>query len=271
MMPARPDSSGNLRLIIDPPSSGARNMAVDQALFEQVAHSDRPVLRFYQWEQPTLSLGYFQRAAARAEHAASRTCPMVRRSTGGGAIIHDAELTYCLAIPRNRLPAPLRADAGRLYGIVHRAAAVALAKWNITMTPAETCGQATPCARSHPSQTPFLCFQHITIQDGLIGRHKVLGSAQRRSRWAVMQHGSLLWRQSPAAPELPGIADLVPHAPHWSESTREAVTGAWRDAICRTFGWPIPDHLDELSNAESQAAARLVRCRYGNAEWNGRR
>ena len=76
------------RLIVDPPASGAWNMAVDEALLESVADGGPATLRFYQWSEPTLSLGYFQPYADREQHEASRELTVVRRSTGGGALIH---------------------------------------------------------------------------------------------------------------------------------------------------------------------------------------
>ena len=75
------------------------NMAVDQALLESVDKTQVPVIRFYQWESPALSLGYFQKMADRELHPASRDADCVRRATGGGAILHDRELTYSVALP----------------------------------------------------------------------------------------------------------------------------------------------------------------------------
>ena len=80
------------RLIIDSPAEGAWNMAVDEALLDSCSRTGMPTLRFYQWSKATLSLGYFQRHRDREQHVASRDCPLVRRSTGGRAIIHDQEL-----------------------------------------------------------------------------------------------------------------------------------------------------------------------------------
>ena len=81
-------------------------------------------LRFYQWSEPTLSLGYFQRYDDRHQHAASRKCAVVRRQSGGGAILHDRELTYSLTLPASH---PLTRDATALYTAVHNAFIQALA------------------------------------------------------------------------------------------------------------------------------------------------
>ena len=76
-------------------------MGVDEALLMDAVENGVATLRFYQWSEPTLSLGYFQRYADREQHTASRNCAVVRRQTGGGAILHDRELTYSLALPAN--------------------------------------------------------------------------------------------------------------------------------------------------------------------------
>ena len=117
------------RLIVDAPLPGATNMALDEVLLENVGANGRATLRFYRWSEPTLSLGYFQRYDERYGHAASAGCALVRRSTGGGAILHDRELTYCLAVPTadERL-----ADNRRLYDAVHEALVAELAALGMT-------------------------------------------------------------------------------------------------------------------------------------------
>jgi len=108
-----------LTLLIDPPQDGLTNMAVDEALLAMAAAGELgPVLRFYQWSPATLSLGYFQRYTERAAHPASAACDVVRRASGGGAILHDRELTYSLVLPAGH---PLTARAEPLYRAVHQA------------------------------------------------------------------------------------------------------------------------------------------------------
>ena len=81
-------------------------MAVDEALVDDAAARGTCWLRFYGWAEPTLSLGYFQGHEERLAHRPSRQCPVVRRMSGGGAILHDAEITYSLAIPHAPIPWP---------------------------------------------------------------------------------------------------------------------------------------------------------------------
>src|SRR4051812_39572627 len=88
-------------LIIDAPADGAWNMALDEALLHAAESDGTATLRFYGWREPTLSLGYFQKHVDRALHSASENCTLVRRTSGGGAILHDRELTYSIALPKS--------------------------------------------------------------------------------------------------------------------------------------------------------------------------
>jgi lipoate-protein ligase A len=179
--------------------TAAWNMAADQAILESVERTAVPTLRFYSWRQPSLSLGYFQRHDARQGHTLSGQVTCVRRATGGGAILHHHELTYSLTVP---MPASATRDRQRLYREVHWAISRTLAGIGIDATPYHLDG------RPGGQESAFLCFQRRTDQDLIVSGYKILGSAQRRSRAAVLQHGSLLLRASPFAPELPGIVDL---------------------------------------------------------------
>ena len=98
----------------------------------------------------------------------------------------------------------------------------------------------------------------------LIGRTKVCGSAQRRRNGAVLQHGSLLWRTSPAAPELPGVADIVTH-PIELENTADL----WLGGLGRRLG--LVWQSDELDEKEVRQAETLVESRYAGDDWTKNR
>ena len=173
------------QLILDPPGDGAWNMALDEALLESAKSDGLASLRFYSWREPTLSLGYFQTHADRTGHRASAGCRLVRRASGGGAILHDREITYSIALPQSH-PAAARADT--LYQALHQSLIEVLAEFGVQAAFAE----AAPASRATPQ--PFLCFQRHTAGDVLVGSHKVAGSAQRRHQRAVLQHGSVIIR-----------------------------------------------------------------------------
>ncbi len=194
---------------------GPAHMATDEAMLEWVASGDgTAALRTYEWSEPTLSLGYFQKRADAEPRW--RDVPLVRRSTGGGAIWHDRELTYAVAVPAAH---PLSRRAPDLYLAVHSAIIAMLASAGIA---ARRRGDF-----DGPPPRPFLCFADRDPEDVVVAGVKVVGSAQRRRSGAVLQQGSLLLRKSPPAAELPGLADLAPSASDdpaaWAPSLRSRV------------------------------------------------
>ena len=235
------------RLVECPPVRGDWNMAVDAALMESVASRGACCLRFYAWSEPTVSLGYFQRWTDRQGHTASRACPLVRRSTGGGAIVHDRELTYSFVVPADH---PLVSHAPALYLLFHETLIEALADWGVA---AHMCGQESVQVAG---PEPFLCFERRASADCLVRGAKVAGSAQRRRRGAVLQHGSILLGRSPAAPELPGLVELA-----GCDIPPDELTGAWRARLARRLKvvWqPEPLNGDERARSD-----RIVGETYG--------
>lgn len=175
------------RWLIDPPADGPTNMARDEAILACVGTgASPPTLRFYRWEPPTISLGYFQEFKDySALPPPAGTLAVVRRLTGGGAILHDRELTYSLTLPTGH---PLIRTGGpnRLYDHVHAAFAALLARHGIVVS-------GGPPGRGGCSHTgPFFCFERHSCFDLLAANRKIMGSAQRRTTHAVLQHGSLL-------------------------------------------------------------------------------
>jgi lipoate-protein ligase A len=189
-----------LRVLIESePHSGRRNMAIDETLLETAISANTATLRWYQWSEPTVSLGYFQKNAELTNDTVLSRLPVVRRLSGGGAILHDDELTYCVALPATQT---LFGQPHELYDIVHMAVAEGLRHLGY---PVSFRGSTLKV----PNE-PLLCFQRQDEHDLTLFGKKVLGSAQRRRRGAIMQHGSLIRRASASAKQLPGLADLCP-------------------------------------------------------------
>lgn len=250
-----PDTQSNsLELIIDPPAAGSWNMGVDEMLMERAAEQGIGTLRFYEWSPATLSLGYFQNAEDRLGHEASLACPLVRRSSGGGAILHDRELTYSISLPIGH---PLAADAETLYRRIHGLLLATLADFEIT-------AHLNARALVSLGGEPFLCFQRRAVGDVVLDDFKICGSAQRRRRGAILQHGSILLARSPAAPELPGIAELASRSITAAE-LRDALLERWRENLS-------PLRLREpLSTSERTATERHIGDKYGTETWTKRR
>lgn len=188
----------SVQLILDDAHSGAWNMAVDEALLNESLKTGTTFVRMYRWSEATISLGHFQQLGMQPLEERFASLPVVRRLSGGGAILHHHEQTYSCVVPPGH---PLANHPYQLYESVHAAIIAELLKQNVRVA---VRGQDRTLSRE-----PFLCFLREAAMDLVWGETKVLGSAQRRRRGAVLQHGSLLLRASPHAPELPGLVDLV--------------------------------------------------------------
>jgi lipoate-protein ligase A len=239
-------------------------MAVDEALLQNAGKTGQATLRFYQWSEPTLSLGYFQNHSDRQVHEPSRSCTVVRRATGGGAILHHHELTYSFVAPiANRLSA----DVERLYYAFHETLIAVLAELaaarGIDIEPFRL--RLCPEVNSQTgSPAPFLCFERRAPGDVLFGPYKIAGSAQRRHFGAVLQHGSVLLRRSPFAPGLLGIAEGG-----GLDVTPAEVASPWQSALAERLDLQLAPA--ELSQAETQLARQLERDKYASSAWNERR
>jgi lipoate-protein ligase A len=245
------------RLLIDPPAPGSWNMALDEALLESAAKGGECSLRFYRWSQPTLSLGYFQPYDDRRRHESSRDCPVVRRPSGGGAILHDREITYSLAVPPgNRFAAKHLT----LYEAVHNALIKTLVGFAIDAQLFRGQGQEN----DRSQKEPFLCFQRRCPGDVLLANVKIAGSAQRRLRGAVLQHGSVLLARSVAAPELPGIAEVAA-----VDLSFDILTRAWITELAPALSLDI--RPGTINDSEQRLADCRAREKYGSSLWTENR
>ncbi|MCA8989585.1 MAG: hypothetical protein KDA78_18200 [Planctomycetaceae bacterium] len=178
------------------PRSGQRNMAIDAWMLTQAIDAEQLSFRFYQWNQPTLSLGYFQEKTGSVPKALG-DLPTVGRLSGGGAILHDQELTYSFAVPGTH---PLATNPTQLYELMHLAIQETLQELGVE--------SGLRGVENKEVNGRFLCFLRGDRHDLLCKGHKILGSAQRRRKGAILQHGSLILSSSPRAPEIPGVLEL---------------------------------------------------------------
>jgi len=245
-------------------------MAVDESLLGHANETGQATLRFYRWAEPTLSLGYFQKAEHRKLHLPSRGCTMVRRSSGGGAILHDQELTYSLSLPGTNRWSSRQND---LYRTVHQAIVGFLNSNGVAASqfefPIEADGPetASPPVVEH-DRNRFLCFERRTEGDIVLEGYKVGGSAQRRLSHATLQHGSLLLKRSDCAPELPGIFDVVA-----SELAVEKLAEGLVEGLVEAVGGKLDGTLrmTGLSSKVKEKAKQIDSDKYGDANWTGKR
>ena len=276
-------SSASWRLLIEEvPRSGAANMAVDEAIAKATAASTAlPTLRFYRWDAPTVSLGCHQRVADVDEaEMAAHGYELVRRTTGGRAILHTDELTYSIAGPADEphmtggvMDAYLRFSNGLLSGL-------------------KVLGLAAQKADDHiraGRDVSAACFETPSAYEITVGGRKLMGSAQSRRKGYVLQHGSLpLWgditrlvdvlalpiatkerlrRQLPArAITLADALGVRPDSERLAFSrVAAAMAAGFASALNLTLG------PGTLSAEELRRSAELIRTRYADPAWTYQR
>lgn len=243
-------------------------MAVDAALMESVRAGGAPVLRFYRWSPACISLGRNQPARDRYDTAAIARAGVgvVRRPTGGRAVLHNRELTYSVLVREWALGSPRQA-----YTAINRAWVAGLCRLGVPAELQPRTGRRAPV----PSVEP--CFREPVEGEVVAGGRKLIGSAQQRERGVVLQHGSLLFHDDQRnLPELetspipvPGgagsatLAEFVSPLPPW-----QALTGALAAGWMETFGGVL--RPDALSAEESARAAALAQ-EFADPAWTWKR
>lgn len=262
----RRSSPGTWRFFHTPPDSGAWNMALDEALMERARRTGEWVLRVYGWSSPTLSLGRNQSALGLYDREAieTRGIQVVRRPTGGRAILHHREVTYSVTAPM--------ANAGDLresYGRINRLLLAGLRALGVEAFLVEDAGREMP-----PGSAP--CFDHPSTGELVVGTRKLVGSAQWRHEGALLQHGSILLEDDqtmvaslmttpiPCPPAPATLAEVLGRTPEAHE-VADALVGALRR-----------EHADvtPLASSEVDALALLasaLHTRYLDDAWTWRR
>ena len=243
-------------------------MAVDAALLASVADGAPPALRFYRWTPACLSLGRNQLATGVYDRARTTAygLDVVRRPTGGLAVLHDDELTYAIVVPAARLGGPRTA-----YHDIHRAIASGLATLGIQTTLADS--GSSVLERGHAAAP---CFASPAGGEVVSGARKLVGSAQRCERRTLLQHGSILidgrqervdaLRATPAGMHADAsvtLTELLGSAPAW-DSLVSALTRAFEQVLGMCL------HPAQLTHAEQTLAARLE-ATYRDDAWTWRR
>jgi lipoyl(octanoyl) transferase len=257
------------RLIRSGPLSGALNMALDDALLQAVAAGNSPpVLRLYRWQPATLTLGYAQPVDAGVNLDACRAAgvAVVRRPTGGRAVLHDREVTYALIAP---VGAPFGNSVATSYRVVAGLLRSAL----------RACGLAAELVPGQPRgrQGRAVCFTAPAQHELVIAGCKVAGCAQKRRGRAFLQHGSI-----PLELDLELLGRLMPLTAGETPADRFATIGwlqrfaaqpltvdAIEAAVIAAFaaGLGVRFQDDVPSGAETQLADDLCAACYGNESW----
>ncbi|MEJ5222890.1 MAG: lipoate--protein ligase family protein [Anaerolineales bacterium] len=271
-------SPSTWRLILDTPHPGAWNMAADEAILEHVGRGDSlPTLRLYAWAPACLSLGYAQPFAdVDVPRLRAHGWDVVRRPTGGRAILHTDELTYSVTAP---LDEPRVAGSVlESYNRLAQALLLAVQSLNLGVEMKEH----APAAPNH-SAGP-VCFEVPSTYEITVNGKKLVGSAQARRKEGVLQHGTLplhgdLTRitqclvfadeaaRAAAAEKLLARATTVEAAlgrvVDWETAARAFVAG-FEAGLSLTF-----EH-GEMSASEKARAEELIQTKYAHPGWTER-
>jgi lipoate-protein ligase A len=213
------------------PASGADNMAMDEKLLaEAVKGSAVPILRFYTWAPPAVSLGRFQEVASSVNLAACRKhgIDIVRRITGGRAVLHRHELTYSVISPIDNDLFPN--DVLGTYKVLASGLLAGFVRLGVPAEMVSRSGIFAGMVKRDPKEPA--CFSSPSWYEILVHGRKIVGSAQRRLAGAFLQHGSILIEHDPCLE-----AEVIPH-----NGAQDAVTCIGREA-----GRDIP--IDEVKSA----------------------
>ncbi|WP_240666528.1 lipoate--protein ligase family protein [Longirhabdus pacifica] len=167
------------------------NMAIDEAISTMVSEKKSPpTLRFYTWEVPTLSLGYFQKAEKEVDFAALKQQKLgfVRRATGGRAVLHDKELTYSMIVNEDDPMIPKTVTEA--YRVLSEGLVVGFQTLGLAASMTNLASNEEKAKYSQASSAA--CFDAPSWYELVVEGKKIAGSAQTRQKGVVLQHGSIL-------------------------------------------------------------------------------
>lgn len=210
--PRRP-LTGRWRTLLSPAQSGAANMALDHALMDRARRTGERVFRVYTWSRPTLSLGRNQAARGRIDPAVAHALGvgLVRRPTGGRALLHHREVTYSVTAPLSR-----DESVRDWYESINELLLVALRGLGVNADSAPGTGRT-------PAPATASCFVRADEGEISVGGRKLVGSALLRQAGAILQHGSILLDDDQVL-----LDQLLP-----ADEARPAPAGTIRDALGR--------------------------------------
>ena len=252
------------------------NMAIDEAIIRESQRENCfPTLRFYSWEKPSVSLGYFQNIGdeVNIQFCQNKGIPIVRRPTGGKAVLHESDLTYSVVAREDNPLFP----SGLLgtYQIISQCIATGLAKLGI---------RADMFKEGREKGTPeldALCFSMPSQYELLVNGKKICGSAQMRKKGVFLQHGSLLMDFDPHRSCL-AISKNIKSISKEEEKLKKTVTSIHENMsrktdhieVCHALASGFEESLGirliegTLTPGEERIKDELLQHKYSNTLWN---
>ena len=252
-------------LLRTPPLPGVENMALDEALLERARSANDAVFRVYTWAEPTLSFGRNQTARGTydPERARERGVTVVRRLTGGRALLHHREITYSVTAPL-ATGVSLRES----YVRINRLLVDGLQRLGVAVDVAAPRERAVA-----PSAAP--CFERPAAGELVVNGRKLVGSAQWRDEGAMLQHGSILIEDDqPLVSAIAGNAVATPHPAATLSAALSRVPAADEvaDALFESVRSVECSCATELTiDSTIEKAMQRALDRYRDDEWTWRR
>lgn len=255
------------RLIKSQPADAFTNMAVDEAIFVKVAAGKSPpTLRFYTWNPSAASVGYFQDSFTDIDISACREMgvDVVRRLTGGRAVLHDKELTYSVICPESNPLFPNTILGA--YKVISSCLVKGLNSLGLDASLA-------PSVKRRVKKSPSACFISPSHYEITVSGNKLVGSAQRRGDGAFIQHGSILTEFDrerleillPRSGRVEGVTSISEHLPVGLGELTSSLVSGFEEVLGITFS------EGALSDEETALCKKYVEERYSRDEWNFRR
>ena len=275
------------RLLITPPARGAWNMALDEAILEHIGRGESiPTLRLYAWEPACLSLGHAQPFAdVDMRRLKERGWEVVRRLTGGRAILHTDEITYSVIAP-NEEPR-VAGTVLESYNRLAQALLLAVQELDLPVEMKDHLSRVDRASISNGDNPTYLnpvCFEVPSSYEITVNGKKLIGSAQARKKEGVLQHGSLpltgdlrricqvlVFENESAREEASKrllaraatVESALGNAVSW-ETAAEAFIGAFESQLGLSL------QQEELSESESRRTDELVQEKYDHPSWTDR-
>ena len=270
----------NWRLYLSLPASGAWNMAVDEAILESIVIGNSlPTLRLYAWHPPCLSLGRSQPFSDVDISALKNNgWDIVRRATGGRAILHTNELTYSIIASKDNTH--FSGNVLESYKHLAKVLIVALAGLGIEVEMKEKANSRSKLE----SKLNSVCFERPSDYEITVNGKKIIGSAQARQKNGILQHGSL-----PLTGDLTRVTDVLyfPDAESRQIAAEKLILRAStaESALGREVDWETASKsfirafesvldvkltLKDLSEAERKRASELIQKKYAHPDWTER-
>lgn len=243
----------------------AMNMAIDEAIL--IAQNDKPnpTLRFYEWEKPAFSFGYFQDIDTEVDVETCQTkgIELVKRMTGGGTVVHGWDLTYTWILPRKTD----EKTVSETYQLIGKSLVSAFQKLNI---PAECYSENTG---SNPS-SENICLINPAENDVMCKGKKLAGVSVRRNRYGIIFQGYISLKKPPEhilkqVSKQPKVQQILfKKSSAINADGRSISRSSLINAICETYDVGYTFNAGKLSYEEITQAEMLENTKYATAKWN---